>query len=167
MDNSINSQKKWKYLSFALMGILATGIFSTQAFGASPTLTDIFNKLTGVDAKVTGIKASTDANLDAKVSTRATPADVTAAQSAINSHTDSTIAGQVKSKFLSLGIPTPAGQTRTSQIIEGTNGKTIGGHIVAKVIVAPEMTGRLICIQSNAGGAFRTTLWEGTDPECS
>src|SRR5207247_8619554 len=99
--SSISNEKKWKYLSFALMGILGTGLLSTQAYGANPTLTDIMNKLLRVDTKVTAIQAKTD-NLPAdpasntNVNTRATPTDITNAQAAINSHTDSAIASTPK-----------------------------------------------------------------------
>lgn len=61
----ISSQKKWMYLSFALMGILASGILASgilapAAFATSPTLTDILNKIVGVDTKTSAINTKVD-----------------------------------------------------------------------------------------------------------
>jgi len=53
MEYSGFSQKKWKYLSFALMGVIATGMLAPTAFAASPTLGDVLNT-------VLGIKTTTD-----------------------------------------------------------------------------------------------------------
>lgn len=76
MANS-HYESKWKYLSIALMGILATGFLVPQAFAHVTSdmrhnIQDLVNFLTGLDAKISAIKAKTDTNLDATVSSRAT-----------------------------------------------------------------------------------------------
>jgi len=75
MDNY--SERKWKYLSFALMGILGTGIFATQAYAAT-------NPLDTIIALVTDVKNKVNLNLDAKVSTRASQASLDALQGSVS-----------------------------------------------------------------------------------
>ena len=84
------SEKKWKYLSFALIGILGSGVLATQAYAASPTdiIIAILNELKPL---VINTNNKVNTNLDATVSSRATPADITAAKNAINAHTDTAI----------------------------------------------------------------------------
>src|SRR6185436_329572 len=103
---------------------------------ASPTLTDIFNKLTGVDTKVTAIKSTTDANLDAKVSTRSTQSDVTA----VKSKTDA-LPSDPASQALTGSVKTlkfhhtfdPSAGTRGGEdyfgLLAPSSGKTYAGHI--------------------------------------
>ena len=81
------SEKKWKYLSFALMGILGSGVLATQAYAVSPTDT-IIAILNELKPLVINTNNKVNTNLDATISSRATPADVNAAKNAINAHTD-------------------------------------------------------------------------------
>jgi hypothetical protein len=37
MENSGFTQKKWKYLSFALIAVIASGVLAPTAFAANPT----------------------------------------------------------------------------------------------------------------------------------
>ena len=88
--------KMWKYLSIALMGLLATGFLVPQAFAHITTNTQhmvehFYNMLTGIDTKVTdiqtktnAIKATVDTNLDAKVSSRANQTSVNNLQASAN-----------------------------------------------------------------------------------
>jgi hypothetical protein len=60
-----STAKMWKYLSISLMGILATGFLFPQAFAHVTTdmkhgLEHVLALLTGIDTKVTAIKAKTD-----------------------------------------------------------------------------------------------------------
>lgn len=84
-----STAKMWKYLSIALMGILATGFLVPQAYAhvtsnIQHNLEHVVNFLTGLDTKVTAIKAKTDTNLDATVSSRATQTSVDGLQTTAN-----------------------------------------------------------------------------------
>jgi len=112
------------------MGIIASGILAPTALAASPTLTDIFNKLTGVDTKVSSIKTIVDTNLDSKVSTRATPADVTNAKNAIIDNSG------VKRVFGFHGSMNPGpGNSDVFEIIPASDGKVFTGHLTGNSIV--------------------------------
>jgi len=156
MEYSEFSQKKWKYLSFALLAIIASGILAPTALAASPTLTDIFNKLGVVDAKVTAtqtsvnnilsnvtaIKSTTNTNLDAKISSRATQTSVNNVQgnvTLIKSKTDAlpsdpasqAVTGSVKTiRFEHSFNPTADIRVQESiRLIPPSSGKTFSGHI--------------------------------------
>ena len=136
MNKSGLSQKKWKYLSIALMGIIASGILAPTAFAASPTLTDIFNKLTGVEAKVNN-------NLDAPVSTRATQSSITGLQSDVSAiklktnglpsdPASQALTGSVKTIKFSHTFDPDAGSridVESFGILAPSSGKTYAGHI--------------------------------------
>jgi hypothetical protein len=68
----------------------ATGAVQTHGDSTWVTATG-FSTPTQVAAVTTNVNNHTDTNLDAKISTRATPANVTTAITTINSHTDSAV----------------------------------------------------------------------------
>jgi hypothetical protein len=82
MANSQSSEKRWKYVSIGLMAILALGFSFPQAFAHVTSdmkhgIEHVIALLTDIQTKVTGIKTVVDTNLDTKVSSRATPLQVT------------------------------------------------------------------------------------------
>ena len=58
MESSGFSQKKWKYLSFGLMAILAVGIFVPQAEAASKTLTNAFAMIADLQTQLNNEKST-------------------------------------------------------------------------------------------------------------
>lgn len=81
MATSHFSEKKWKYVSIGLMAVLALGFSFPQAFAhvtsdVRHNFQDLVNLVVGIDTKVSAIKAKTDTNLDATVSSRATQTSV-------------------------------------------------------------------------------------------
>jgi len=155
METSGFSQKKWKYLSFALMAVIASGLLAPTAFAASPTLTDIFNKLgiidtkVGViDTKVTGIKTNTDSlpsdpASNTQVNTRASQTSLNTLQSdvtAIKTNTNNlpsdpasqAATGSVKTlKFHHTFDPSAddRGGGESFGLLAPSSGKTVAGHI--------------------------------------
>jgi hypothetical protein len=93
-----------------------------------PQLTDIFSKLVGLDTKVTAIKTTTDTNLDAKVTTRATPIDITNSQNAIIDNMG------VKRGIEIHGSMDPGiGGHDSVSIIPASDGKVFTGHITGQI----------------------------------
>jgi hypothetical protein len=110
------SEKKWKYLSFALMGIIASGILAPTALAASPTLTDIFSKLVGLDSKATAIQAKTN-NLPSD------PASQSAVLAAING------VGGIKTIRTELHLDPSDDGFEFRDILAVEEGKAYAGHI--------------------------------------
>ena len=141
--SAISNEKKWKYLSFALMGILGTGVFATQAFGTSPSLTDAMNKLLGLDTKITAIKAKTD-------SLPANPAS------------------QPKSLAFDFqeNLTPPSGGLNRAQLslIESEEGKTFSGHATIVKLTETNVDFRLICNLPNGGNVIFDQTGFGPSP---
>ena len=148
MENSGFSQKKWMYLSFALMAVIASGLLAPTAFAASPTLTDIFNKLGVIDTKVAGIKTNTDSlpidpASNTQVNTRASQTSLNTLQNdvtAIMTNTDNlpsdpasqAATGSVKTlKFHHTFDPSAddRGGGESFGLLAPSTGKTVAGHI--------------------------------------
>ncbi len=77
MANSHPSEK-WKYLSIGLMAVLATGFIFPQAFAdqMGNAINTILGIVQDIQTKVTNTNNIVTNNLDAKVSSRATPLKV-------------------------------------------------------------------------------------------
>jgi len=81
---SISNEKKWKFLSFALIGILGSGALATQAYAVSPTDT-IIAILNDLKTKIINTNDKVNANLDATMSSRASQTSLNALQGSVDS----------------------------------------------------------------------------------
>lgn len=81
MANANFHEKKWKHLSIWLMAVLGVGFLFPQAFAdqMGATINNILSIVQDIQAKVTNTNNIVTTNLDAKVSSRATPMKVTKA----------------------------------------------------------------------------------------
>lgn len=138
------SEKKWKYLSFALMGVLAVGLLAPQANAASKEIhqqiIDILNlnikpntdKIPTVDANVGAIKSKTD-------SLPSDPASSTAINNA------ELAIGTAKSVRV-VKFDDPAdGEVHTFALIPQVEGKTFSGSAIIQLFVPPGSGINIFC----------------------
>ncbi len=107
------------------MGILASGILAPTALAASPTLTDIYSRLVGLDTKVTAIQEKTDK----------LPSDPTSQEQT----------GSVKSVRVSKVVD-PSFGTEQIELISTVAGKTFSGHLMTNYFGSLGNDADVVCI---------------------